>query len=83
MITLIVAAIVFYVLYALFVKGVFYGIALFIGSVIGLRLLALNFLPSSAETLLTISGYEVSYATVGAIVLSVLGVGYFLQAGEK
>jgi hypothetical protein len=83
MITLVVIAIAFYILYTLFVKGVFYGIALFVGGVVGLRLLFLSLLPQSAETLLTIAGHEVSYATCGAIVLSVLGIGYYLQKGSE
>jgi hypothetical protein len=83
MITIVVAIIVIYVLYALFVKGIFYGAALFVGSIIGLRLLALALLPESAGILLTIAGYDVSYATCGAVVLSVLGIGYFLQRGSQ
>jgi hypothetical protein len=79
MIVLVSLAIIGYILYVLFVKGVFWGIAVLIGGIYGIRLGLLTLVPESQKTIMTFLSYDVSYAAFFATIATILGLAYFAK----
>jgi hypothetical protein len=74
---LVIIAIVFYVFYFLFIKGVGWGILLFIFGAIGGKMLITYLIPSSDKTAITLgTSYGLSYAAVSSLIIVILGIGF-------
>lgn len=72
-------AIIGYLLYILFVKGVFWGLCIFCAGIYGIRLGLLTLIPESQKTIMTFASYDVSYAAFFATIITILGLAYFAK----
>ena len=79
MIAILAIAAICYVLYQLFIKGMIWGICLFAAGIYGIRLATLSIVPQSNHTILTFIGYDVSYASFTATLITILGLAYFAK----
>jgi len=79
MLTIVSLAIIGYLLYLLFIKGMAWGIILFCAGIYGIRLGLLTLIPESQKTILTFASSDVSYAAFFATIITILGLAYFAK----
>jgi hypothetical protein len=72
-------AVMGYLFYLLFIKGVAWPILGFIFGVYGGKLLIQHLIPASSATIITFLSYEVSWAAFIAGIISLLAIGYFMK----
>jgi hypothetical protein len=79
MLALVSLAIIGYILYLLFIKGMAWGIIIFCAGIYGIRLGLLTLIPESQKTIMTFASYDVSYAGFFATIITILGLAYFAK----
>jgi hypothetical protein len=72
-------AILGYLFYVLFIRGIAWPILSFVFVVYGGRLLIGHWMPKSNETIMTFMGHNVSYAAFVAALIYLLAIGFFAQ----
>lgn len=72
-------AVLGYLFYVLFIKGVAWPILTFLICVYAGPLLITRWIPSSSATIMTFMGYSVSYAAFISGLVCILGIGYFMK----
>lgn len=79
MTVLIIIAVLFWIFYYLFIKGVIYPVLFLIFGIYGGKLIILDIFPTSNQTILTFATYNISYATFTAALISVLAIGFLME----
>jgi hypothetical protein len=72
-------AIIGWLFYVLFIKGLMWPILLFAFGILGGKTLMLAWFPSSIKTAMTFMNYNISWAALIAVVITMLGVGYLME----
>lgn len=79
MMGLILLAVIGYLLYIFFIKGMIWGILILIFGIFGGKLLILSVFSHSSATIMTFMNYDISCATFFATIITVLGLAYFAK----
>lgn len=72
-------AIIGWLFYVLFIKGLMWPILLFAFGVLGGKTLILAWFPATIKTGMIFIGYNISIAALVATVITILGIGYLME----
>jgi hypothetical protein len=72
-------AVIGWLFYILFIKGIIWPILLFVFGILGGKALILAWFPATIKTGMIFIGYNISVAALIATAITILGIGYIME----